>query len=61
MYKLSQLSFMKIQTVETGLSDFHKLTLTILKIHYEKPSRKINKLNIEKDEIILWDTGNKTE
>ena len=26
-------SFSKSQTLETGLSDFHKLTLTVLKIH----------------------------
>ena len=26
-------SFLKSQTLETGLSDFHKLTLTVLKIH----------------------------
>ena len=29
-------SFVKPQTLETALSDFHKLTLTALKIHYEK-------------------------
>ena len=29
-------SFLKSQTLETGLSSFHKLTLTVLKIHYEK-------------------------
>ena len=29
-------SFLKSQTLETGLSDFHKLTLTFLKIHYKK-------------------------
>ena len=29
-------SFLKSQTLETGLSDFHKLTLTVLKIHYKK-------------------------
>ena len=29
-------SFLKSQTFETGLSDFHKLTLTVLKIHYKK-------------------------
>ena len=32
---------MNTQTVETGLSDFRKLTLTVLKIHYDKPSPKI--------------------
>ena len=34
-------SSMNTQTVETGLSDFQKLTLTVLKIHYAKPSTKI--------------------
>ena len=34
-------SFMKIQTLETGLSDFHKLTFTALKMHFEKPKPKI--------------------
>ena len=29
-------SFLKSQTLETGLSDFDKLTLTVLKIHYKK-------------------------
>ena len=29
-------SFLKSKTLETGLSDFHKLTLTVLKIHYKK-------------------------
>ena len=29
-------SFLKLQTLETGLSDFHKLTLAVLKIHYKK-------------------------
>ena len=29
-------SFLKSQTLETGLSDFHKLTLTVLKTHYKK-------------------------
>ena len=29
-------SFLKAQTLETGLLDFHKLTLTVLKIHYKK-------------------------
>ena len=29
-------SFLKSQTLETCLSDFHKLTLTVLKIHYKK-------------------------
>ena len=29
-------SFLKSQTLETGLSDFHKLTLAILKIRYKK-------------------------
>ena len=28
-------SFLKSPTLETGLSDFHKLTLTVLKIHYK--------------------------
>ena len=28
-------SFLKSQTLKTGLLDFHKLTLTILKIHYK--------------------------
>ena len=32
---------MNTKTVDTGLSDFRKLTLTVLKIHYEKPSPKI--------------------
>ena len=32
---------MNTQTVETGLSDFQKLILTVLKIHYAKPSTKI--------------------
>ena len=30
-------SILKSQTLETGLSDFHKLTMTVLKIHYKKP------------------------
>ena len=30
-----------MQTVETGLLDFHKLTLTVLKIHYEKSSPNV--------------------
>ena len=30
-------SFLKSQTLETGLSDFHNSTLTVLKIHYKKP------------------------
>ena len=29
-------SFLKSQTLETGLSDSHKLTLTVIKIHYKK-------------------------
>ena len=29
-------SFLKSQTLETGLSDFHKLTLTVIKVHYKK-------------------------
>ena len=29
-------SFLKSQTLETGLSDFHKLTLTVPKMHYKK-------------------------
>ena len=29
-------SFLKSQTLETGLLDFHKLTLTVLRIHYKK-------------------------
>ena len=29
-------SFLKSQTLETGLSDFHKLMLIVLKIHYKK-------------------------
>ena len=29
-------SLLKSQTLETGLLDFHKLTLTVLKIYYEK-------------------------
>ena len=33
--------FMNTQTVATGLSDLNKLTLTGVKIHYEKPSPKI--------------------
>ena len=36
-------SFMTTQTVETGLSDFHKLTLTVFKIHYKKiKSKNVN-------------------
>ena len=31
-------SLLKSQTLETGLSDFHKLTLTVPKIHYKKQS-----------------------
>ena len=34
-------SFMNIQLVETGLSDFHNLTLLVLKMYYAKPSPKI--------------------
>ena len=30
------MSFLKSQTLETGLSDFHKLTPVVLKIHYKK-------------------------
>ena len=30
-----------MQTLKTGLSDFHKLTLTVLKIHYEKQKPEI--------------------
>ena len=29
-------SFLESQTLEIGLSDFHKLTLTVLKIHFKK-------------------------
>ena len=29
-------SFQHIQTIETGLSDFHKLTLTVLKTHFSR-------------------------
>ena len=29
-------SFLKSQTLETDLSDFHKSMLTVLKIHYKK-------------------------
>ena len=29
-------SFQNTTTVETGLSDFHKMTLTVLKTHFEK-------------------------
>ena len=29
-------SLLKSQTLQTGLSDFHKLTVTLLKIHYKK-------------------------
>ena len=29
-------SFLKSQTLETGLMGFHKLTLTVLKMHYKK-------------------------
>ena len=29
-------SFLKSQTLETSLSDFHKLMLTVLKIQYKK-------------------------
>ena len=32
---------MNIQLVETGLSDFHNLTLLVLKMYYAKPSPKI--------------------
>ena len=28
--------FQQTQTIETGLSDFHKLTLTVLKTHFPK-------------------------
>ena len=28
--------FLKSQALETGLSDFHKLTLTVIKIHYSR-------------------------
>ena len=28
--------FQHIQTIETGLSDFHKLTLTVLKTHFPR-------------------------
>ena len=29
-------SFQHTQTIETGLSDFHKLTLTVLKTHFSR-------------------------
>ena len=35
-------SFLKSQTSETGLSDFHKLTLIVLKIHYKKQTPLIS-------------------
>ena len=31
-------SFLKSQTLETGLSDFYKLMQTVLKIHYKNKS-----------------------
>ena len=34
-------SFQHSRTVETGLSDFHKLTLTVLKMHVKKQAPKI--------------------
>jgi len=33
--------FQNSQTVETGLSDFHKSTLTVLKMHFKKQNAKI--------------------
>ena len=41
--------FVKSQTLETGLSDFHKLTLTLLKIHYQKEKPVIVKYRDHKD------------
>ena len=35
--------FQHTQTIETGLSDFHKLTLTVLKTHF--PRLKLNIVN----------------
>ena len=34
-------SFHHTQTIETGLSDFHKLTLTVLKTHFPRLKRNI--------------------
>ena len=31
---------MKTQTLETAFSDFHKLTFTVLKMHFKKPKPK---------------------
>ena len=35
-------SFQHTQTIETGLSDFHKLTLTVLKTHFQKHTYSTN-------------------
>ena len=40
---ISPKSFQHPQTIETGLSDFHKLTLTVLKTHF--PRLKPNIVN----------------
>ena len=34
-------SFQNSMTVETGLSDFHKMTLTVMKVFYEKQKKQI--------------------
>ena len=36
--------FCNFDTLETGLSDFHKLTLTVLKTYFKKQSKQLSKL-----------------
>ena len=37
-------SFRNSDTLETGLSNFHKLTLTVLKTYFKKQSKQLSKL-----------------
>ena len=41
-------SFQKSQTIETGLSDFHKMCLTVLKVSYTKQKPYIQYRNYKK-------------
>ena len=50
--------FTKTQNLETGLSDFHKLMFTVLKMHFEKPKPKIVVYRDHKnfsDERFCWE------
>ena len=44
-------SFQESEVVETGLSDFHKMSLTVMKVFYNKKPRK--SFNIESIKIFL--------